>query len=112
MQMLAGHPSHTARICFSSVERKGSCGIDATNIGPPIIETTTFIIWASCTLTANQPRDAWEARKLRWGTTEVVERGVSNDAQVGQRFFLDPTDEALTVTINAMEVKTYLVRLA
>ena len=67
---------------------------------------------AETTLTANQPRDAWEARKLRWGTTEVVERGVSNDAQVGQRFFLDPTDEALTVTINAMEVKTYLVRLA
>jgi hypothetical protein len=31
---------------------------------------------------------------------------------VAQRAFLDPTDEALTVTLNAMEVKTFLVTFA
>lgn len=66
---------------------------------------------AETTLTANQPRAAWEAKKKKWGTTEVVDRGVSpNPQQV--RSFLDPADPTMTVTINAMEVKTFLVTVA
>jgi hypothetical protein len=60
------------------------------------------------TLTGNQPRQIWEAKKLKWGTTEVVDRGVSSSPQA-QRHFLDPADKAMTVTINAMEVKTFMV---
>ena len=63
------------------------------------------------TLSANQPRAAWEASKLSWSTTEVVDRGVSSAPQV-ERHFLDPADESMTVTINAMEVKTFLVTVA
>ena len=63
-------------------------------------------------LTANQARSTWEARKHHWSTEEVVDRGVSQSSQVAQRAFLDPTDEALTVTLNAMEVKTFLVTFA
>ena len=58
---------------------------------------------AETTLTANQPRAAWEAKKLKWGTTEVVDRGVSPNPQLN-RSFLDPADAAMTVTIAAMEV--------
>ena len=63
-------------------------------------------------LTANQPRAIFEAKKLVWNTSEVVDRGTSTSAQVGERVFLDSTDETLTVTLNAMEVKTFLVRFA
>ena len=63
-------------------------------------------------LTANQPRAIFEAKKLVWNTSEVVDRGTSTSAQVGERAFLDSTDKTLTVTLNAMEVKTFLVRFA
>jgi lysosomal alpha-mannosidase len=63
------------------------------------------------TVTANQPRATWEAKKKTWDTVEVVERGVSAQPQESRRF-LDPTDKAMEVTINAMEVKTFLVTLA
>ena len=43
---------------------------------------------------------------------EVVDRGVSSNPQVAERQWLDESDAALTVTLNAMEVKTYLVTLA
>ena len=62
-------------------------------------------------LTANQPRAAWEAKKLTWPTTEVVDRGVSANPQE-RRVFLDENDASMTVTLNAMEVKTFLVTLA
>ena len=55
-------------------------------------------------LTANQPRAAWEAKKLTWPTTEVVDRGVSANPQE-DRVFLDESDDSMTVTLNAMEVK-------
>jgi alpha-mannosidase len=54
-------------------------------------------------LTANQPRAAWEAKKLSWPTREVVERGVSAHPQE-RRHWLTESDPSLTVTINAMEV--------
>ena len=55
-------------------------------------------------LTANQPRAAWEAKKLTWPTTEIVDRGVSANPQE-DRVFLDESDDSMTVTLNAMEVK-------
>ena len=63
------------------------------------------------TVTANQPRAGWEKKKKVWPTVEVVDRGVSMQPQESRQF-LDPTDEAMEVTINAMEVKTFLVTLA
>jgi alpha-mannosidase len=63
------------------------------------------------TVSANQNRAAWEAKKKVWHTEEVVERGVSDSPQEA-RIFLDPADTAMEVTINAMEVKTFLVTLA
>jgi hypothetical protein len=33
------------------------------------------------TLTGNQPRMVLEAKKLKWGTTEAVDRGVNNSPQ-------------------------------
>jgi alpha-mannosidase len=62
-------------------------------------------------LTANQPRSQWEAKKKVWDTVEVVDRGVSNAPQDDRRF-LDEHDAAMTVTMSAMEVKTFLVSLA
>jgi hypothetical protein len=64
------------------------------------------------TLTGNQQRSVWEKKKLKWGdhSTEVVDRGVSSSPQE-RRLFLDPADKAMTVTINAMEVKTFLVTM-
>lgn len=61
-------------------------------------------------LTANQPRKQWEAKKKMWDVVEVVERGVSDYPQDERRFF-DENDAAMTVTMNAMEVKTFLVTL-
>jgi alpha-mannosidase len=55
------------------------------------------------TLTGNQERASWEAKKLSWPTEEVVDRGMSAAPQE-QRHFLDPSDAAMQVTINAMEV--------
>lgn len=63
-------------------------------------------------LTANQPRKAWEAKKKTWATVEVVDRGVSASPQVAERQWLDESDSTLTVTLNAMEVKTFLVTMA
>ena len=62
-------------------------------------------------LTANQPRKSWEAKKKVWGTVEVVDRGVSPNPQ-DVRTWLDEGDASLTVTMNAMEVKTFLVTMA
>ena len=63
-------------------------------------------------LTANQARKPWEARKKSWSMVEVVDRGVSSSPQIGERKWLDESDAALTVTLNAMEVKTVLVTMA
>ena len=63
-------------------------------------------------LTANQPRKAWEAKKKSWSTVEVVDRGVSSSPQVAERRWLDESDAAMTVTLVAMEVKTFLVAMA
>ena len=62
-------------------------------------------------LTANQPRKSWEAKKKVWVVDEVVDRGVSNNPQ-DRRTWLEESDASLTVTMNAMEVKTFLVTLA
>ena len=65
------------------------------------------------TLTANQLRAAWEAKKIKWAnhSEEVVDRSVSTAPQT-ERVFLDPADTTTSVTINAMEVKTFLVTIA
>ena len=62
-------------------------------------------------LTANQPRKSWEAKKKVWVVDEVVDRGVSKNPQ-DRRTWLEESDASLTVTMNAMEVKTFLVTLA
>ena len=59
-------------------------------------------------LTANQPR---REPRLTWPSAEVVDRGVSANPQE-RRAFLDENDASMTVTLNAMEVKTFLVTLA
>ena len=62
-------------------------------------------------VSANQPRATWEAKKLVWPSTEIVDRGVSQNPQ-DKRTFLGDGDDGITVTLNAMEVKTYLVTMA
>eukprot|EP01050_Picozoa_sp_SAG11_P003511 SAG11_NODE_200_length_12606_cov_51.874550_9_plen_99_part_00 len=62
-------------------------------------------------LTANQGRASWEAKKLVWPSAEVVDRGGSAHPQAS-RTFMRAADAAMTVTINAMEVKTFLVTVA
>ena len=62
-------------------------------------------------LTGNQERAAWEAKKLRWNITEVVDRGVSTNPQ-DVRVFFDQSDASMSVTMSAMEVKTFLVTVA
>jgi hypothetical protein len=68
---------------------------------------------------ANQARSTWESKKLTWPTTEVVDRagwGISTNAQDDRVYFDNEKDQSegggMTVTLNAMEVKTYLVTMA
>lgn len=63
--------------------------------------------------TANQPRKAWEAKKKVWGLTEDPSGAMfKSESPQDVRHFLDEDDAAMTVTMNAMEVKTFLVTLA
>jgi alpha-mannosidase len=62
-------------------------------------------------LTANQGRDGFEAKKKVWATADATGGLVSYEgAQDRVRF--DAADPALSVTLRAMEVKTFLVTLA
>jgi alpha-mannosidase len=93
------HPTLSQPVTFSLAAVFSKAGLRISNA----TETT---------LTANQPRKAWEAKKKSWSTVEVVDRGVSSSPQVADRQWLDESDAALAITLNAMEVKTYLATLA
>ena len=92
------HPTLSQPVTFSLASIFAKAGLKVTSA------TETM-------LTANQPRSQWEAKKKVWDTVEVVDRGVSNAPQDDRRF-LDEHDAAMTVTMSAMEVKTFLVSLA
>eukprot|EP01052_Picozoa_sp_SAG31_P042437 SAG31_NODE_6735_length_1906_cov_1.819037_2_plen_243_part_00 len=91
------HPSLSKPATFSLAQIFSKSGLKIT-----AAEETT--------LTANQDRAAWEAKKMRWPSTEVVDRDLAGAPQE-TRSFLDPSDAEMMVTINAMEVKTFLVTL-
>ena len=91
------HPTLSQPVTFSMASIFAKAGLKVTSA------TETL-------LTANQPRKVWEAKKKVWHTEEVVDRGVSDAQDV--RHFLDEADATMTVTMNAMEVKTFLVTLA
>lgn len=99
MYAVEEHATLSQPVSFSLTSIFGKAGLKVVNA------TETM-------LTANQPRKAWEAHKKNWSTVEVVDRGVSLSPQVGARQWLDETDPALMVTLNAMEVKTFLVTIA
>ena len=63
------------------------------------------------TLTANQPKESWEAKKKVWPTSTMYANTNVEGAQT-ERVALDVADESMTVTIRAMELKTYLVAVA
>ena len=62
-------------------------------------------------LTANQPREAWEAKKKVWPTEQMHYNTNVGGAQV-ERYPLDEADPTMSITIRAMELKTYLVKFA
>ena len=98
------HPTLSKPATFSLAEVFSKAGLKITAA-------------AETMLSANQPRAAWESKKLTWPTTEVVDRagwGISPNPQDKRVFYDESKDEAgdMTVTLNAMEVKTYLVTLA
>ena len=53
------------------------------------------------TLSGNQDKAEWEAKKLHW----VTNAPVKSESYVA----FDPTDSALSVTLRPMEVRTFLV---
>lgn len=62
-------------------------------------------------LTANQPREQFEAKKKIWRTSTTYPNTNIDGAET-DRVPLDETDAALTVTVRPMELKTYLVTFA
>eukprot|EP01050_Picozoa_sp_SAG11_P015371 SAG11_NODE_1987_length_3961_cov_3.562662_1_plen_134_part_00 len=60
------------------------------------------------TLTGNQPKASWEAKKKKWPTDNGYKNTDLDVAQL-QPVVLEETDADMLVTIRAMEVKTYLV---
>jgi alpha-mannosidase len=75
-----------------------------------VFATAGFKVTAATetTLTANQPKESWEAKKKVWPTSALYANTNVKGAQT-QRVALDAADESMTVTIRAMELKTYLV---
>ena len=65
---------------------------------------------AETTLTANQPKAGWEAKKKKWPTGSGYDNTDLDLAQL-QPVVLDEADVDMMVTIRAMEVKTYLVEV-
>lgn len=59
-------------------------------------------------LTANQPKATFEAKKKSWSSASSYANANVEGAQTERRW-LDPAEAGMTVTINAMEVKTFLV---
>jgi alpha-mannosidase len=62
-------------------------------------------------LTANQPREQFEAKKKVWTTTSTYSN-TNVEGAVTERVPLDETSASLTVTVRPMELKTYLVTFA
>ena len=56
-------------------------------------------------LTANQPKEAWEAKKKVWPTEQMHYNTNVEGAQV-ERVPLDDSDPNMSITIRAMELKT------
>ncbi len=56
-------------------------------------------------LTANQPKEAWEAKKKVWPTQQMHYNTNVEGAQV-ERVPLDESDPSMSITIRAMELKT------
>ena len=61
-------------------------------------------------LTANQPKERFESRKKVWQTTDSSGAMFRSDNAQAERVPFDASDPAASVTIRAMEVKTFLVR--
>lgn len=92
------HPLLSQPATFSLAEVFGAVGFRIT----AATETT---------LTANQPKESWEAKKKVWPTSTMYANTDVEGAQT-QRVALGAADERMTVTIRAMELKTYLVAVA
>eukprot|EP01052_Picozoa_sp_SAG31_P014472 SAG31_NODE_901_length_11133_cov_9.476799_7_plen_261_part_00 len=71
-----------------------------------------FLAAQETMLTANQPRATFEAKKLTWPTAAGGYENTDVEGVQTQRVLLDESDATMTVTLRAMEVKTYLVSIA
>ena len=98
MYQVGEHPTLSLPATFSLAEVFAKTGLKITSA-------------AETLLTANQPRAAWEAKKKVWPTEQKWENTNVEGVQDTRTWF-DEKDEAMSVTINAMELKTFLVEFA
>ena len=88
------HPVLSQPATFSLAEVFATAGLNVTAA-------------TEMTLTGNQEKGAWEAKKKVWPTSSMYANAAAGGA--AERVAFDEEDEAMTVTIRAMELKTFLV---